>query len=94
MKKVAALSLIVLISVCVFVYAVDYVIWRYKLATGHAPYGTVMVQFYYAIEEKSGKTEYDYQPPQPDTCVNSLFPHSGYAPCWYQRKHTEKVIKI
>lgn len=94
MRKVAALSLIVLISVCVFVYAVDYVIWRYKLATGHAPYGTVMVQFYYAIEEKSGKTEYDYQPPQPDTCVNSLFPHSGYAPCWYQRKHTEKVIKI
>ncbi|MGH9517868.1 MAG: hypothetical protein ACRD3P_19550 [Terriglobales bacterium] len=44
-------------------YAVDFLIWRNKLATGHGPYGTVMVQFYYAIEEKNGKTEYDYQPP-------------------------------
>ena len=74
MKKIAALSLTVLIAVCVLLYAVDYLVWRYKLATGHHPYGTVTVQFYYAIQEKNGKTEYDYQPPQPDMCVNSFFP--------------------
>ena len=94
MKKIAILSLTALTAICVLLYAIDYLIWRHKLATGHDPYGTVTVQFYYAIEEKNGKTEYDYQPPQPDTCVNSLLPHAGYSPCWYERKHPEKQIKI
>jgi hypothetical protein len=94
MRKTAALSVTTLIALCALLYASDYLLWRYKLATGHRPYGTVMVQFYYAIEEKNGKTEYDFQPPQADTCVNALFPHAGYPPCWYERKHTEKAIKI
>jgi hypothetical protein len=94
MKKIAVLSLTALIAVCVLLYAADYLIWRYKLATGHGPYGAVMVQFYYAIEEKNGKTEYDYQPAQPDRCVNSLLPHAGYSPCWYERKHPDKEIRI
>jgi hypothetical protein len=94
MKKIVALSLTALIATCGLLYATDYLIWRYKLATGHSPYGTVMVQFYYAIQEKNGKAEYDYQPPQPDTCVNALLPHAGYSPCWYERKHPEKEIRI
>lgn len=94
MKKIAVLILAVLIAACGTLYAADYLLWRYKLATGRNPYGTVMVQFFYAIQEKNGKTEYDYQPPQPDTCVNALFPRAGYSPCWYERKHTEKAIKI
>jgi len=76
------------------VYLADYAIWRYREARGENPYGTVTIQFYYAIGEKSGKTEYDFQPPQQETCVNSWFPHAGYLPCWYERKHTEKEIKI
>ena len=67
MRKTAALSVTTLIALCALLYAIDYLLWRYKLATGHGPYGTVMVQFYYAIEEKNGKTEYDFQPPQADT---------------------------
>lgn len=94
MKKIVALSLAALIAASALSYAVDYLLWRYKLATGHSPYGTVTVQFYYAIQEKNGKTEYDYQPPQQDTCVNSLFPHAGYSPCWYERRHPEKAIRI
>ena len=94
MKKIAALSLTALLAGCALLYAVDYLVWRYKLATGHGPYATVTVQFYYAIQEKNGKTEYDYQPPQPDTCVNALFPHSGDSPCWYERRHPEKEIRI
>ena len=63
MKKIAALNLTALIAIGILVYAVDYFVWRYRLATGHLPYGTVTAQFYYAIQEKNGKTEYDYQPP-------------------------------
>lgn len=94
MKKIVASVLAGLIAVSVLAYAADYLIWRYKIATGRSAYGTLTVQFYYAIQEKNGKTEYDFQPPQQESCANSLFPHSGYSPCWYERKHTEKAIKI
>jgi hypothetical protein len=94
MKKIMASVLAGLIGASILAYALDYLLWRYKLSTGRTPYGTLTVQYYYAIQEKNGKTEYDYQPPQRESCVNSLFPHSGYSPCWYERKHTEKAIRI
>ena len=94
MKKIIAIVLAGLIAASVLAYAADYLIWRYKALMGHTPYGTLTVQYYYAIQKKNGKTEYDFQPPQQESCVNSLFPHSGYSPCWYERKHTEKAIRI
>lgn len=94
MKKIIANALLVIIALAVLVYACDYMIWRYRAATNNNAYGTLTVQYYYAIGEKSGKTEYDFQPPQQETCVNSLFPHAGYSPCWYERKHTEKAIRV
>jgi hypothetical protein len=94
MKKIVASGLVALMAASVLAYGLDYSLWRYKLSTGRNAYGTLTVQFYYAIQEKNGKTEYDFQPPQQESCVNSLFPHSGYSPCWYERKHMEKAIKI
>jgi hypothetical protein len=94
MKKTALNMLAVLMSVAALSYAGDYLFWRYKVSTGHNAYATVTVQFYYAIQEKNGKTEYDFQPPQQETCVNSLFPHAGYPPCWYERRHTQKPISV
>lgn len=93
-KKIIAISAEVVILIALLAYAVDYLAWRYRIATNHNAYGTVTVQYFYAIGEKSGKTEYDFQPPQPETCVNTLFPHAGYSPCWYERKHTEKAIRV
>lgn len=62
------------------------------------PYGTVTVQIMYAISEKStpgtNKTEYTSGDAQDQTCVNSLFPHFGYAPCWYLSRHTQKTVNI
>lgn len=93
MKKV--LWFLVAAVVCGgLIYAGDYLVWRLRLATAHNPYGSVTVQLYYAIGEKNGKTEYDFQPPQAETCVNSLFAHHGSPPCWYERKHPEKAIRI
>jgi len=93
-KKIVFNTLAAILVAAAVVYAFDYLFWRFRLATGRTPYGTVTVQYYYAIGEKNNKTEYDFQPPQPETCVNALFPHSGYAPCWYERKHTEKAIRV
>jgi len=50
-----------------------------------------------AIPEKNGKTEYEVDarnPEQTITCVHSLFPHSGYAPCWYVKPRINQPIPM
>ena len=57
--------------------------------------GTVQVQPYYAVREKNGKIEYDFNvPAEMQTCTRSLFPHMGYSPCWYVERHRQKRIEI
>jgi hypothetical protein len=75
-------------------YAGDYLSLRYRIPGRRDQFATVTVQPYYAIHEKNGKTEYDYAPPENQVCVRSLFPHFGYSPCWYVKRHTDKRIDI
>jgi len=75
-------------------YAVDYAIFRYRISTNRQPFGQVMVSPYDAVAQKNGKTEFIFEPPQPQTCVNALFAHAGYPPCWYLRRHTEPRTDI
>lgn len=72
----------------------DYALLRYRIAAQRNPFGSVTVRPYYAVRLKSGKTEFLFQNPQPETCVNSLFPRFGMAPCWYARRHLEKRTDI
>jgi hypothetical protein len=44
------------------------------------------------VQQKDGKTEYEEGDPETQTCVNSLFPHLGYSPCWYLRRH--KLLQV
>ena len=76
------------------IYAGDYLSLRLRIPPSRAQFGMVRVQSHYEIHEKNGKTEYDYNPPAPVTCVNSLFSHLGYQPCWYLRRHPEQKIEI
>ena len=89
LRIVGALVLLVLI-----VYAADDLSVRYRVARHLDPFAAVTIQPYYAIHRKNGKTEYDFAPPQSQLCVRSLFPHLGYAPCWYLERHAEKRIDI
>jgi hypothetical protein len=82
------------ILITCLVYAGDYVSWRLRLSANRQPYGNVAVQPVYVIHEKNGKTEYQFPPPESQMCVQALFPHVGYSPCWYLRKHAEKRIEI
>lgn len=75
-------------------YAGDYAVFRYRLSRSRQPFGQATVITYYAVGEKGNKVEYIFNPPQAVTCVNSLFPHAGYAPCWYLRRHTEQRTDI
>jgi hypothetical protein len=62
MKKIAAQMARIIAIVGISTYLGDYTIFRYRVAAGRSPYGTVTVQFYYAIHQKNRKTEYDFQP--------------------------------
>jgi hypothetical protein len=60
----------------------------------HDPLGLVVVERYDAIPEKNGKTEFAFEEPTNQTCVRALFPHMGYPPCWYLRRHSEQRINF
>jgi hypothetical protein len=86
----------ILISVVVLLaaaYAYDYLSVRHRMAAGKQgdPFDTVTFPHLLAIPQKGNRVEYalDAQSPMmAEACVHSLFPHFGYAPCWYVRRTT------
>jgi hypothetical protein len=76
------------------VYTCDYLCVRYRIPKNRDPLGAVQVERYYAIPLKGGKIEYTAEEPETVTCVRSLFPHFGYAPCWYLNRNKEKRIAM
>jgi hypothetical protein len=82
--RIAALAAIGLLMV---VYAIDALTVRWHIPRSRQLYSNVMVESYDAVKLKGGKTEYYFDEPQPETCVNSLFPHQSLHPCWYTRRH-------
>ena len=81
----------VLLAVGGVVYAADWVQFRIR---GREALGIVPVRVLYAVQQKNGKTEFLFRPPEVETCANSLFLHAGYSPCWYLRRHPERRIQI
>lgn len=84
----------VVASATLVAYVIDYAIFRYRISSNRRPYGQVTVQSYDAVAQKSGKTQFIFNPPEPQTCVNALFPHSGFTPCWYLQKNAEPRTDI
>lgn len=78
------------------VYAGDYLRVRGGMAagpqSGSATFGSVMVQRYWEIPQKNGKTEYSFDPPTQQACIHSIFPHGGYSPCWYLSRN--KLVRM
>jgi len=77
----------------VMLYAGDYLWARYRASKQDA-FDAVAVTPLYVIHEKNGKVEYQFAQPENETCVRSLFPHFGFNPCWYVRRHTERRIEM
>jgi hypothetical protein len=80
-----------IVLLALLVYALDYVVLRLRGSSG---LGSVVVTPFYEIHEKSGKTEFDFKDPVAQPCVNSLFPHTGYEPCWYLERNPQQKIEI
>jgi hypothetical protein len=76
------------------VYGGDWLVIRYRIWRQGNAFGTVTVTPVYVIHEKNDKTQYQYNSPQDQPCLHSLFPHFGYSPCWYLSRHQEQRIDI
>lgn len=75
-----------LVLLAVAVYLGDYAVLRFR---SH-PSDQLTVYHYLAIQEKNNRQEFVFQGSEQQTCVHSMLPHMGHAPCWYAVKHTEK----
>ena len=72
------------------IYAADFLVLR----TRGSQFGSVRVRVMYAVKMKNRQTEYLPEEPQNLSCVNSLFPQMGYAPCWYLARHRRQTVDV
>jgi hypothetical protein len=89
-------SLLILFAI---VYAADYIALRYRASRSDssAAFGSVRMERLYAIPQKNGKIEYEFDARQPEVdvpCVHSLFPHMDHSPCWYLQRNSQKPIPM
>ena len=94
LKRVIVVGLSSVLGLTALAYAVDYVVFRYRVATNRQPFGQITVSSYDAVQQKNGKTEFLFNPPEAQTCANALFPRAGYVPCWYLQRHTDQRTDI
>ena len=93
-RRIFLRAVLGVVAVAVFMFLADLGVFRIRVWIHRNPYGSVTVTHYYAVLQKNGKTQFIFDPPQPWTCVNALFPHSGSLPCWYLEKHPEQRTDI
>ncbi|HZW79898.1 MAG TPA: hypothetical protein VFF50_05460 [Candidatus Deferrimicrobiaceae bacterium] len=93
LRRFLLVAVLSLAGVMLIAYALDYVVFRHRMAANKG-FGQVTVATYDAVQQKSGKTVFLFNPPQAQTCVNSLFPRAGYVPCWYLQRHAEQRTDI
>ena len=94
LRRIFLAIILTVIGVAALAYGLDYAVFRLRAAIHRNAYGSVTVNHYYAVLQKNGKTQFIFDPPQPQTCVNALFPHQGWLPCWYLSKHPEQRTDI
>jgi hypothetical protein len=78
----------------VLLYAGDYMSAKFRLPGDRQTLGSVDVQVMWAIKQKNGRIDYELGDTESRPCLYSLFPHLGYAPCWYLSRHKNQVIKV
>ncbi len=96
LAKRVLLSVVLLVAL---LYGSDYLYVRIRMLhpTPTVPFEPLKTLRVLAIPEKNGKTEYEVDAQNPEqvvTCVHSLFPHSGYLPCWYVKPRINQPIPM
>ena len=85
---------IAILAALAVTYIGDYAVLRYRISANKNATDQVTIKPYFAIQMKNKDTEFEFQAPYIETCANSLFPHMGMQPCWYEKKHTERRTNV
>jgi hypothetical protein len=91
-RRVSRRCLVFVVVASALLYLADDLSARYRMRHGRAGDSLDEVRYYYATPLKNGKLEIFWDQPQYGLCLRSLFPHFGYDPCWYARRHLVKVV--
>jgi hypothetical protein len=92
LKRILIIVLLCPLLAAVLIYACDFASLRYRIPNNRAQFGSVVVTRTWVIPMKDGKTQYSFDPPAPQECVNALFPHLGDPPCWYLQRHSKQQV--
>jgi hypothetical protein len=94
LRRIFLRILLIIVGTLVLADGLDFAIFEIRVMAKLNPYGTVTVNPYDAVLQKNGKTSFIFNPSQPQTCVNALFPHAGALPCWYLSRHPDRRTDI
>jgi hypothetical protein len=83
----SALGLLIAAAV---VYVADWAVWRARVAAGGGM-DQVQVDMFVVAEVKGGKEDYYPQGTVTVPCSRTIYPQGGNNPCWWQRRHPEKI---
>jgi len=92
LKRISIIVAVCILLAVALVYVGDSGSFTYRIPNNRAQFGSVIVQRTWVIPMKDGKTQYAFDPPGPQDCVNSLFPHFGDPPCWYLSRHPKQQV--
>lgn len=81
---------VALVALLIIWYVGDYL----SLKIRRVPLSTVRITKFYAVPQKDGKTSFEPGETMTQTCVNSMFPHMGYSPCWYVKRQRNQQINL
>ena len=85
-------GVLAVVALVALVYVCDYGVLRFRMSRNNGAGALGTVTSYYSTALKDGKLEIFTDQPQAETCVRSLFPHSGMRPCWYASRNNLKTI--
>ncbi len=86
MKKILGYTAAALAVGLLVMYAVDWGVWRVRVARGGGM-GTVQVTWFQVAELKGSKEQFYPDGEDPVNCSQSVFPQGGSKPCWYLVNH-------
>jgi hypothetical protein len=90
--KLSKLAAIIALAACAILYLADYAVFQHKMNQNNGADALGTVTSYYGTALKDGRMQIFTDQPLTETCAHSLFPHSGYRPCWYASRNNVKPI--
>jgi len=78
-----------LAAFAVISFTVDWAVFRLS----GSPKEKFTVSHFVSAPLKNNKQEIDYLGSEEVFCSLTIYPQTGYTPCWYLRRHTNQVSK-